>query len=56
MSLATVFNNSKRRKSNFNFEKANGTKNKFDINTLTPKFQYKNSKGEMVTFIKRVQL
>ena len=56
MNLATLFKTSRRRNSNFKFEKANGAKNKFDINTMTPKFQYKNSRGDIVTLKKSVLL
>jgi len=47
MGLSTLFKTTRRRKLNFQEIKNNGTKGKFVINTIVPKFEFKNKEGEI---------
>lgn len=48
MELSTLFKVTRSRKSNFKLMKNNRINNKIVINTIMPKFEYKNNKGELV--------
>lgn len=48
MELSTLFKATRSRKSNLKLMKNSRTDNKIVINTIMPKFEYKNNKGELV--------
>lgn len=49
MGLSTLFKTSSRRRRKLNFQeiKNDDTKGKFVINTIVPKFEFKNKEGEI---------